>query len=126
VRLYDIIYRLTEDVEKALKGLLTPEYKEVILGKADVMAVFHVTKLGNVAGCRVTQGEMRRGARIRVLRGGQVIFESEIASLRREKEDVREVRQGLDCGIGVKGFSEFETGDSLVSYVLERFGGGKE
>jgi translation initiation factor IF-2 len=126
VRLYDIIYRLTEDVEKALKGLLTPEYKEVVVGKAEVLAVFHVSKLGNVAGCRVVQGELRRNGRVRVVRGGQTIHEDNIASLKREKEDVHEVRQGYDCGVGMKGFVDFTPGDILECFVLERFGGGKE
>jgi translation initiation factor IF-2 len=126
VRLYDIIYRLTEDVEKALKGLLTPEYKEVVVGKAEVLAVFHVSKLGNVAGCRVIQGELRRNGRVRVVRGGQTIHEDNIASLKREKEDVREVRQGYDCGVGIKGFVDFTPSDILECFVLERFGGGKE
>jgi translation initiation factor IF-2 len=126
VRLYNIIYRLTEDVEKALKGLLTPEYKENVVGKAEVLAVFHVSKLGNVAGCRVTQGELRRNGRVRVIRGGQVILEDNIDSLKREKEDAREVRQGYDCGVGIKGFADFQPGDILECFVLERFGGGKE
>ncbi len=126
VRLYDIIYRLTEDVEKALKGLLTPEYKEVIVGKAEVVKVFHVSKLGNVAGCRVVQGELRRNGRVRVVRGGQTIHEDNIASLKHEKDDVREVRQGYDCGVGIKGFDDFTPGDILECFVLERFGGGKE
>ena len=123
VRIYDIIYRLMEDVEKALKGMLTPEYKEVVTGRADVLAVFHVSKQGNIAGCKVANGEIRRNGRVRVLRSGQVIHESEIASLKREKEDVREVRQGFECGVGVKGFSDFQPGDSLECYYLERFGG---
>ena len=126
VRQYDIIYRLTEDIEKALKGLLTPEYKEVIVGKAEVLAVFHVSKLGNVAGCRVTQGELRRNGRVRVMRAGKVVLEDNIDSLKREKEDAREVRQGYDCGVGIKGYADFAPGDILECFVLERFGGGKE
>ncbi len=122
IRLYDIIYRLTEDVEKALKGMLAPEFKETTVGKADVLAVFHISKLGNIAGCKVTQGELRRNGKMRVIRGGKVIFEGEVASLKHEKEDVREVRQGFECGVGLKGFSEFAAGDQLECYVRERVG----
>jgi translation initiation factor IF-2 len=126
VRIYDIIYRLTEDIEKALKGMLTPEYREVVSGRADVLAVFHVSKMGNIAGCKVTNGELHRNGRVRVIREEQVIFNGEIASLKREKEDVREVRHGFECGVGVKGFTDFQIGDSLECYHIERFGGGKD
>lgn len=122
VRLYNIIYRLTEDIEKALKGMLAPEFKESIIGRADVMAVFKVTKLGFIAGCRVVQGEIRRNGRSRLVRAGEQIFDGEIASLKREKEDVREVRQGLDCGIGLKGFSDIAVGDVIECYVVSKVG----
>jgi translation initiation factor IF-2 len=122
IREYNIIYRLTEDVEKALKGMLAPEFKENILGQATVLAIFHVSKLGNIAGCKVTQGEIRRNGRVRVLRNGEKIHESEIASLKREKEDVREVRTGFECGIGVKGFSDYTVGDVLECFEIERVG----
>jgi translation initiation factor IF-2 len=122
IRMYDIIYRLTEDIEKALTGMLEPEYKEIHVGRAEVLAVFGISKLGNIAGCRVREGEVRRSCKVRVLRGSQTIFEGEISSLKHEKEDVREVRQGLDCGIGLKGFNEFLQGDILDCFVIERNG----
>ena len=122
IRLYDIIYRLTEDVEKALKGMLAPEFKEEIVGQATVLAVFKITKLGNIAGCRVTSGEVRRNAKIRVIRNGQVIHEGEVASLKHEKDDVKEVRQGFECGISLKNFSEYAAGDTMVCYVVEKVG----
>jgi len=122
IRLYDIIYRLTEDIEKALKGMLAPEFKETTVGKAEVLAVFKISKLGNIAGCRVTQGELRRNGKIRVLRGGQEIHNGEVASLKHEKEDVREVRQGYDCGVSLKNFDAFQAGDQLECYVRERVG----
>lgn len=122
IRLYDIIYRLTEDIEKALTGMLEPEFKENHLGKAEVLAVFRISKLGNIAGCRVREGEIRRSGKVRVIRGSQTIFEGEISSLKHEKDDVREVRQGLDCGIGVKGFNDFIPGDILDCFVVERNG----
>lgn len=122
VRLYDIIYRMLEDVEKALKGMLAPEYKETVTGKAEIMAVFKINKLGNIAGCRVREGEIRRNGKIRVMRNGQKIFEGEVASLKHEKDDVREVRLGFDCGIGLKNFNEYLVGDFMECFTVERVG----
>ena len=119
IRQYDIIYRLMEDVEKALKGLLGPEKREVVIGRADVRAIFSTSRMGKVAGCAVREGELRRNARIRVMRGGQKLFEGEIASLRHEKDDVREIRQGFECGVAVKGFEGFQAGDVLECIVME-------
>ncbi|NLG99487.1 MAG: translation initiation factor IF-2 [Chloroflexi bacterium] len=120
IRLYNIIYRMTEDIEKALSGMLAPTFREVNLGRAEVLAVFKVSKIGNIAGCRVVQGEVRRNGRVRVMRDGKQLFDGEIASLKHNRDDVREVRQGFECGIGVKGFTDFEVGDSIVCYTLER------
>jgi translation initiation factor IF-2 len=120
IRMYEIIYRLTEDIEKALKGMLAPEFREVTLGRATVMAVFAVSKVGNIAGCRVVQGEIRRNSKIRVMRGENKIFEGEISSLKIQRDDVREVRQGFECGIALKNFSDVQVGDDLVSFTLER------
>ena len=122
IRLYDIIYRLTEDIEKALKGMLEPEFKEVPMGKAEVLAVFNISKVGNIAGCRVTQGEVRRNGKARVLRAGKVIFEGDISSLKHERDDVREVRQGYDCGISFRNFDDMQAGDQIECYTIERFG----
>ncbi|NMB67911.1 MAG: translation initiation factor IF-2 [Chloroflexi bacterium] len=122
IRLYDIIYRMTEDIEKALKGMLEPDFREVKLGHAEVMALFKINKVGTIAGCRVRDGEIRRNGKIRVLRNAQQIAEGEIASLKHEKDDVREVRQGFDCGISLKNFNEFIPGDILECYILERNG----
>lgn len=122
IRIYDVIYRLTEDIEKALKGMLAPEYVEVLVGKAEILAVFTVSK-GMVAGCKVLQGEIRRNARVRILRGEEKIYDGELASLRHEKEDVREMRAGFECGMAFKGFTDFKIGDIVECYVMERFGG---
>jgi len=119
VRLYDIIYRLTEDIEKALKGMLAPEKQEVILGKAQVLTVFSFSKVGKIAGCKVHEGTIRRNAQMRVIRNGEVLADGEVASLRREKENVREVREGFECGIRVKGFNDFAEGDILECYTFE-------
>ena len=119
IRTYNIIYRLTEDIEKALKGMLEPEEREVVIGKAEVLAVFRASRIGRVAGCRVIDGELRRNGKIRVLRNDENIFEGEFASLRRHQDDVREVRQGFECGVGIRGFNEFEEGDMLECFVME-------
>jgi translation initiation factor IF-2 len=119
IRLYSIIYRLTEDVEKALKGLLEPEEKEVVLGRAEVRAKFRIPRSGTIAGCYVLEGEVRRNARVRVYRAGAKIHEGEMSSLRHYQEDVREVRQGFECGIGVRDFNDFEEGDIIESFTRE-------
>jgi translation initiation factor IF-2 len=120
IRIYDIIYRLTEDVEKALKGMLEPEEKETVLGHAEVRAIFRITKVGNIAGCRVTDGEIRRNARMRVLRAGESLHEGSISSLKHLQEDVREVRAGFECGIGLKGFDNIQVGDRLECFMVEK------
>ncbi len=119
IRLYTIIYRLIEDVEKAMKGMLEPEYVQVVIGQADVLAVFKITKVGAIAGCRVSKGEIRRNAKARVLRNDEEIFSGELASLKHEKDDVREVRTGFECGIALKGFDDFEVGDIIQCFTTE-------
>lgn len=120
IRIYDIIYRLTEDIEKALKGMLEPEEKETVIGHAEVRAIFRITKIGNIAGCRVTDGEIRRSGRIRVIRGGQSIFDGAISSLKHLQEDVREVRTGFECGIGIRNFDDIQVGDRLECFIVEK------
>ncbi len=120
IRLYDIIYRLTEDIEKALKGMLEPELRETVIGHAEVRAVFRISKVGNIAGCRVTDGEIRRNGHMRLLRRGEAIFKGDISSLKHLQDDVREVRAGFECGIALKGFTEFEAGDILECYIIEK------
>ena len=119
IRLYDIIYRLTEDVEKAMKGMLEPETRKVLLGRAQVLEVFRIPKIGKIAGCKVTEGELRRNAGLRVVRDGHVLFDGSISSLKHEKDDVREVREGFECGVGLKNFNDFEPDDILECYVEE-------
>ncbi|MBF8281108.1 MAG: infB [Anaerolineales bacterium] len=120
IRQYEVIYRVVEDVEKALKGLLEPEYKPVTIGKAEVRAVFRIPKVGHIAGCLVREGELRRNAKVRVLRNGKKEFEGEVASLRHEKDDVREVQKGFECGVGIKDFDDVKVGDLLEFFVIER------
>jgi translation initiation factor IF-2 len=119
VRLYDVIYRLTEDVEKALTGMLEPEKKLVITGRAEVRAVFNISKIGKIAGCIMREGEAHRNSKVRIVRAGKTIFEGEVSSLRHEKEDVREVRQGFECGVGVRDFHELAVGDVLEFFILQ-------
>jgi translation initiation factor IF-2 len=119
IRLYEIIYRMTEDIEKALSGMLEPKVKEKIIGRAQVLQVFSASKFGKVAGCRVTEGELRRNAKVKLYRGTDLIFEGDMGSLRHEKEDVREVKQGYECGVGFKNFSDIQPGDQLICYILE-------
>jgi translation initiation factor IF-2 len=119
IRLYEIIYRLTEDIEKALKGMLEPVVEEKVLGRAQVLAVFTASKFGKVAGCKVTDGDLRRNAKARLYRGTDIVYEGDMGSLRHEKDDVREVRQGYECGVGFKNFKDIQVGDQLVCYVLE-------
>lgn len=120
IRLYNIIYRLMEDVEKALKGMLEPEFKETVIGKADVLAVFRISKAGNIAGCRVVTGEIRRNARVRLMRAGKMVFEGEISSLKHEKDDVREVRHGFECGIALRNYNDVMVGDTIECYTLQK------
>lgn len=119
IRLYEIIYRMTEDIEKALNGMLEPDLKEKTLGRAQVLQVFTASKFGRVAGCKVTDGELKRGAKVRLYRGSDIIYEGDLSSLRHEKDDVKEIRQGYECGVGFKNFSDIQPGDSLVCYILE-------
>jgi translation initiation factor IF-2 len=119
IRFYNIIYRLTEDVEKALKGMLAPEEVISVIGKAQVRALFKIPKTGVIAGCRVVDGEIRRNAQIRVMRNDNLIYEGDISSLKHEKDDVRNVRSGFECGIALRGFDDFQEGDILECITRE-------
>ncbi|HVF25066.1 MAG TPA: translation initiation factor IF-2 [Anaerolineales bacterium] len=119
LRLYEIIYRMTEDIEKALNGMLEPEVKEKIIGRAQVLQVFTASKFGKVAGCKVIEGELRRNAKVRLYRGTDMVFEGDMGSLRHEKDDVKEVKQGYECGVGFKSFNDIQVGDQLICYILE-------
>jgi translation initiation factor IF-2 len=120
IRTYDIIYKLIDEVDKALKGLLEPTYVDVVVGEAEVRATFRVSKVGVVAGCYIRQGEARRNARARVLRGEEQLYDGHVASLKRFEENVREVRAGFECGVGLEGFEDFAVGDVIEFYVKER------
>jgi translation initiation factor IF-2 len=111
IRLYRVIYQLTEEIEKALVGMLSPVETEAILGEVEVRALFKVSRLGTIAGCMVTSGVVRRGASIRIFRDGTRIHETTVAQLRRFKDDAREVTEGFECGIMLTGFNDLREGD---------------
>jgi translation initiation factor IF-2 len=119
IRLYDIIYRMIEDIEKALNGMLEPVEKETVLGHAEVRKVFRISKVGNIAGCYITDGEIRRNTRGKVLRNGEIVAIGEISSIKHLQEDVKEVHQGFECGIGIRNFYNFMEGDQIECVLVE-------
>jgi len=119
IRRYDIIYQVTEDVKAALEGMLKPEKREADLGRALVQRTFTISRMGTIAGCRVLSGNIRRDSRIRVIRESRVIGDYPLESLRREKDDTREVREGLECGMKLNGFNDLKEGDILEAYKIE-------
>ena len=118
IRYYSVIYQAIDEIESALKGMLKPIYEEKQLGMAEIREVFRSSKFGNIAGCMVQSGLMRRNAKARLLRDGVVIFESSIASLRREKDDVTEVREGYECGLTIANYNDIQVGDEIETYEM--------
>ena len=119
IQVYDVIYEAVDDVTAALEGLLTPERKETVVGTAEVRETFKVSKVGTIAGCFVTEGRMDRKARARIIRNGIVAYDGDISSLKRFKDDVKEVREGFECGIGVANFNDVKVGDLIECYTVE-------
>jgi translation initiation factor IF-2 len=120
IRIYNIIYKLIDDVDKALKGLLEPVYVDVVIGHAQVRAIFSTPRAGKIAGVYVTDGNITRNALARVRRNNNVLYDGRVSSLKRFTEDVREVREGFECGVGLEGFQDFEEGDIIEFYKKER------
>jgi translation initiation factor IF-2 len=118
IRTYRIIYELLEEIEAMLVGKLAPEEVEAVLGSAEVRAIFKVPRLGSIAGCYVTEGEIVRNSKARLLRDGVVIFDGVIGSLRRFKDDVRSVAAGFECGIGLAGYNDVKEGDIIEAYQV--------
>ena len=118
IRTYEIIYKLIEDIDKAMKGMLAPEFEEVVTGEAEVREIFRAPKVGAIAGCFVRSGVITRGSKVRFLRDGTIIWKGAISSLRRFKDDVREVREGFECGIGLSDFQDLKQGDLIETYDL--------
>jgi translation initiation factor IF-2 len=118
IRVYSIIYDAINDIRKALEGLLAPEKKEEITGTVEVREVFKVPKVGNVAGCHVQDGKIMRNNRVRVIRDGIQVFEGGLSSLKRFKDDVREVEAGFECGLGLEGYNDIKVGDVIEAFKI--------
>lgn len=121
MRMYRIIYDCIEEIQAAMKGMLAPKYREVQLGRIEVRNIFNISNVGRIAGCYVLEGKVARNAKIRVVRDGIVVSEDEIASLRREKNDVKEMASGFECGIGLAKFNDFKEGDIFEAFIMEEY-----
>ena len=119
IRLYNIIYKVLEDIEAALKGMLAPVFEEVVTGQAEVRSLFKLSKVGTIAGCYVTDGVIERNSLVRILRNGVVVFEGKMASLKRFKDDAKEVKQGYECGITIENFNDIKEGDVFEASVMK-------
>ncbi|MCR3906202.1 MAG: translation initiation factor IF-2 [Tenericutes bacterium] len=119
IRLYKIIYRVAEDIEAALKGMLEPTFEEIVTGQAEVRDTFKVSRIGTIAGCYVTDGLIKRDALVRVLRDGIVVYEGKLASLKRFKDDAKEVRQGYECGLSIENFNDIKVGDIIEASQMK-------
>ena len=120
IKLYDIIYNAINDVRAAMEGLLEPEFKEVVQGRAEVRETFRIVKVGTVAGCYVTDGKIPRSASVKLVRDGVVVYDGKIASLKRFKDDAKEVTAGMECGLGIEGYNDIRTGDVIEAYITEQ------
>jgi len=119
IRYYSVIYQAIEEIEAALKGMLKPEFEEVTLGQAEIREIFRSSKVGNIAGCMVTSGVIRRNAKARLIRDGNVAADNlDLSSLRREKDDVTEVREGFECGLTLRGFNDIKQGDVVECFEM--------
>ncbi len=119
IQVYDVIYEAVDDVQAALEGMLAPERREKVVGAAEAREIFKIKGVGTIAGCYVTEGTIERNAQARVIRDGIVIYDGEIGSLKRFKDDVREVREGFECGIGIANFNDVKVGDVIECYQVE-------
>ena len=116
IRLYSIIYDAIEEVKSAMEGMLSPEIKEEILGTAEVLETYHITKVGTVAGCIVKEGKLKRSSKIRLIRDGIVIYSGDLGSLKRFKDDVKEVTTGFECGLNITNYNDVKIGDLVEAY----------
>jgi translation initiation factor IF-2 len=119
IRYYNIIYDAVDEVKAAMSGLLAPEQKEETLGLVEIRQIFRVSKVGTIAGCMVLEGLVRRGARVRLLRDNTVIWTGELDSLKRFKDDVREVKEGFECGLSLRGYDDIKEGDQLEVFEVK-------
>jgi translation initiation factor IF-2 len=119
IRYYNIIYDLVDDIKSAMSGLLSPERRETFLGNAEILEVFNISKVGRVAGCRVTEGKVERGASVRLIRDNVVIHEGKLSTLKRFKDEVREVPAGQECGMAFERYEDMRAGDVIECYRVE-------
>ena len=120
IRLHNVIYKMVEEIETAMKGMLAPEYHEVITGQAEIRQVIKASKIGNIAGCYVTDGSIKRNCGIRLIRDGIVVYEGKLASLRRFKDDVKEVTKGFECGLQIENYNDLKEGDKIEVFIQEQ------
>ena len=118
IRLYDIIYKAVEEMEAAMKGMLDPEYEEKVTGEAEVRQIFKFSKVGNIAGCNVTNGVIKNGSLARIIRDGVVIYSGKIGSLQRGKDKANEVKKGVECGITIENFNDIKENDVIEAYEM--------
>ena len=118
IRLYQIIYKLVEEMESAMKGMLEPEYEEKTIGNAEVKKLFKFSKVGTIAGCIVTNGVIKNKSKVRVIRDGVIIYDGTISSVQREKDTVKEVKSGYECGITIENFNDLKEGDCFETYEM--------
>ena len=119
IKLYDIIYNVIADMKAAMEGLLEPIYRQVVQGRAEVRQLFKVPKIGTIAGCYVLDGKIVRSSPLKLVRNGVVVYDGVILSLRRQKDDSREVAAGFECGIGIEGYNDLREGDIIETYMNE-------
>ncbi|MBI4856536.1 MAG: translation initiation factor IF-2 [Acetobacterium woodii] len=120
IRLYRVIYDAVEDIKKAMEGMLAPEFREKVMGNAEIREVFKIPSIGTIAGCYITEGKINRNDDVRIIRDGIVILEGKIASLRRFKDDVKEVNTGYECGIGIEKYNDLKVGDNIEAFTMEK------
>ena len=123
IRLHQVIYKMVEEIEAAMKGMLAPEMEEVVTGQAEIRHIYKVSKVGNIAGCYVTDGSIKRDCGIRLIREGIIVYEGKLASLKRFKDDAKEVNQGYECGLTIENYNDIKEGDIVEGYVMQEVEG---
>jgi translation initiation factor IF-2 len=119
IRTYSIVYELMDDIKKAMTGMLTPDVVEKVMGRVEVRNIFNVPKLGTIAGCFVIDGKVQRSNSVRLIRDGKIVYEGKLASLKRFKDDAKEVAQGFECGVGIENFNDVKIGDQIEAFIKE-------
>ena len=120
IKTYSIIYEIVDDIKKAMTGMLSPTFVEKTMGRAEIRSLFNVPKVGTVAGCFVVDGKITRQSQVRLLRESKIIYEGKLASLRRFKDDVKEVQTGYECGLGIENYNDLKVGDIVEAFVKEQ------